>query len=256
MHDSVNLGWKLSMVLKGLAHPSLLHTYESERLPNVQKLINYDKDISRLMTMQLPLGWTGDLKADPNEILGTVMNEASNFTSGLSISFDFNAINTQGSLSSDTATLPISPGQRAPDVELQKPGTNEITRLHTQTPNIAKFHVVVFTGDAEYTKAKFRSISDAIHVSSLLSDATLPISWLTISATVGPSIFEVLGISPIGKIFYDQKQTAHLRYGVDLKGGGIFVIRPDGWVATAAELKVEAVAEVEAYFRRVLVIKD
>jgi phenol 2-monooxygenase len=60
IHDASNLGWKLSMVLDGLASPSLLNTYESERLPNVQKLITYDEDISRLMTVQLPVGWAGD----------------------------------------------------------------------------------------------------------------------------------------------------------------------------------------------------
>jgi phenol 2-monooxygenase len=68
LHDACNLGWKLSLVLRGLAPTSLLSTYEGERLPNVQKLINYDKDISRLMTLQLPIGWKGDSNADPNEV--------------------------------------------------------------------------------------------------------------------------------------------------------------------------------------------
>ena len=48
IHDACNLGGKPSVVLKGLAPPSLLETYEIEHLPNVQKLINYDEDISRL----------------------------------------------------------------------------------------------------------------------------------------------------------------------------------------------------------------
>jgi phenol 2-monooxygenase len=51
IHDSINLAWKLSLVLKGLAHSSFLTTYEGERQPNMQKLINYDKNISRLITM-------------------------------------------------------------------------------------------------------------------------------------------------------------------------------------------------------------
>jgi phenol 2-monooxygenase len=111
IHDACNLGWKLSMVLDGLTHPSLLDTYESERLPNVQKLINYDKDISRLMTMQLPLGWKGDPNADPNEILGTIMEEASTFTSGLSIAFDLNVLNVKGSFESSSEPGPVTPGQ-------------------------------------------------------------------------------------------------------------------------------------------------
>jgi phenol 2-monooxygenase len=146
IHDASNLGWKLSMVLDGLASPSLLNTYESERLPNVQKLITYDEDISRLMTMQLPVGWAGDPNADPNEILGTVMDEASTFTSGLSIAFELNVLNVRRTFESIAKLAPVSPGQRGPDVQLQKPGTNEATRLHKETPNNARFHVVVIAG--------------------------------------------------------------------------------------------------------------
>lgn len=254
IHDSVNLGWKLALVLSGLAPPSLLQTYESERLPNVQKLINYDKDISRLMTMQLPIGWKGDPKADPNEILGVVMEEASTFTSGLSIAFEINSLNVNGSFKSISDTPPVTPGQRGPDVQLHKPGTNESTRLHTETPNIGRFHIVVFAGEPDYTKSNLKSVSEAVDASKILTEARLPVSWLTISATIGPSAFEVLGVMPFGRVFYDPKHTAHIRYGVDKRKGGIFVLRPDGWTATATELKIEAIEELEGYFRRVLLL--
>jgi phenol 2-monooxygenase len=256
MHDAVNLAWKLSLVLKGLALPTLLDTYESERLPNVQKLINYDKDISRLMTMQLPLGWKGDPQADPNEVLGSVMEEASTFTSGLSIAFDINSINVQGSFVSSSDPAPVSPGLRGPDVQLQKPGTNEATRLHKETPNIGRFHVVVFAGDPSHTSSSIASLLKSLETSQLLSSTTLPISWLTIPVKSGPSAFEVLGIIPFGKVFYDQKNTAHVRYGVDVKKGAIVVLRPDGWVATAVALKIGAVEELEEYFGKVLIMRN
>lgn len=35
MRDGFNLGWKLDLVLRGLAHPSILDTYETERRPHV-----------------------------------------------------------------------------------------------------------------------------------------------------------------------------------------------------------------------------
>jgi phenol 2-monooxygenase len=252
MHDSINLGWKLSMVLKGLAPPSLLHTYESERLPNVQKLINYDKDISRLMSLQLPIGWKGDPNADPNEILGLVMEEASTFTSGLSIAFDINSLNIKGSFISSSDPAPVTPGQRGPDVQLQKPGTNEVTRLHQVTPNIARFHVVVFAGESKNTANSLKALSKALDGSKLFSNVLLPVSWVTISAITGPSAFEVLGVMPFGRVFYDSKHTAHVRYGVDTKKGGIFVLRPDGWIAIATELEADAVEELEGYFKSVL----
>jgi phenol 2-monooxygenase len=255
MHDSVNLGWKLSMVLRNMAPTSLLHTYEGERLPNVQKLINYDKDISRLMTMQLPIGWKGDPNADPNEVLGVVMEEASTFTSGLSIAFDFNTINTRGSFISKSDPAPVIAGQRGPDVQLQKPGTNEATRLHKETPNIARFHVIVFAGDPNYTKSNLKSLSAAVDGWKLCQNAELPISWLTIPAKSGPSAYELLGnIMPFGKVFYDPQHTAHVRYGVDIEKGGIFVLRPDGWVGTATILNENAVGELEKYFGGILSI--
>jgi phenol 2-monooxygenase len=249
LHDACNLGWKLSMVLNGLAPLSLLHTYEGERLPNVQKLINYDKDISRLMTMQLPIGWKGDPNADPNEVLGVVMEEASTFTSGLSIAFAINAINVKGSFVARSDPAPVSPGQRGPDVQLQKPGSMETTRLHAQTPNAARFHIIIFAGEPEHTSSSLKSFTRAVESSKTFSKDCLPISWLMIPAKSGHSAFELLNVSPLGKVFYDEKQTAHMRYGVDVKKGGIFVMRPDGWVGTATELIARAAEELEVYFK-------
>lgn len=254
IHDACNLGWKLSMVLNGHAPASLLATYETERLPNVQKLINYDKDISRLMTMQLPESWTGDPNTDPNEVLGVVMAEAATFTSGLSIAFDVNSLNVEGSFKSNQDPAPVSAGQRGPDVQLQRPGTLEPTRLHRETPNNARFHVIVFAGLPENTSGSLKSLSTDLESSKRFGNA-LPISWLTIAAKSGPSAFELLGVMPFGKIFYDEKQTAHFRYGVDLKEGAVIVLRPDGWVATAVALKSGAVEELESYFRSILVVR-
>lgn len=254
MHDAVNLAWKLSMVLRRLAPSSLLSTYESERLPNVQKLINYDKDISRLMTMQLPVDWSGDPNADPNEILGTVMEEASTFTSGLSIAFDSNNVNVPGTFKSNIDPAPVMPGQRGPDVQLQKPGTFEATRLHKETPNIARFHAIVFAGEPEHTSVYLKEFSAAWEKSKMFSGVS-PISWLTVPAKSSPSAYELLGVVPFGKVFYDKEQTAHSRYGINVKEGAIFVMRPDGWVGTAAALGGDAVEELELYFKNVLLMK-
>ncbi|CAG8084545.1 unnamed protein product [Penicillium olsonii] len=42
MHDSFNLAWKLNLVARGLAKPSLLNTYEEERQKIAHDLINFD----------------------------------------------------------------------------------------------------------------------------------------------------------------------------------------------------------------------
>lgn len=251
LHDAVNLAWKLALVLRGDAHHDLLHSYEAERRPNVEKLINYDKDISRLMTMQLPLDWKGDPNADPNEVLGVVMAEAATFSSGLGIYYDSDDyLNVKGSFECGTELTSAAPGRRVADVKLQKPGTRERTRLHKETPNVGKFYIVIFAGNPESTGKQLSNLSGALEKSSLYQNKALPVSWLTISAKYGPSACEVLGIPAIGRIFYDEGNTAHQRYCVKPEEGAIFVLRPDGWVGTAARLDNGAVEELTAYFDR------
>jgi phenol 2-monooxygenase len=254
MHDAVNLGWKLSLVLQGLAKPDLLHTYEAERLPNVQRLINYDKDISRLMTMQLPENWQGDPNADPNEILGHVMKEAATFSSGLGIYYEPDTyLNLGGSL----ATSSVHAGQRAPDVPLQKPATFETTRLQVETPNTATFYIVLFAGDVARTKSLLATFTKAVSNVSWLFDPDLPIGWLSIFAGPGgPSAFETLGGMPFGRVFYDEDHSAHQRYGIDIEKGAVFVLRPDGWVGTVVEMDDGASVKLETYFNRFLVGVD
>jgi phenol 2-monooxygenase len=256
IHDAVNLGWKLSLVLQGIATPDILKTYEAERKPNVQKLINYDRDIARLMTMQLPEGWTGDPAADPNEVLGTVMAEAASFTSGLEISYTPDDLLNVVSAPSLSA---VQPGQRGPDVPLQKPGTFEATRLQKETPNTAIFYAVVFAGNPLYTMEKLPVTLAGIQSSAATDDEDDCdiLAWRTIISVPSDvrisSAFELLGgADPAGKAFFDQSDKAHARYGIDVEKGAVVVLRPDGWVGTVLALDEQAGQGVATYIRRIL----
>lgn len=50
MHDTYNLGWKIGLVVKGLAKRSILRTYQSERRRIAQDLIAFDHRFSRLFS--------------------------------------------------------------------------------------------------------------------------------------------------------------------------------------------------------------
>jgi phenol 2-monooxygenase len=214
-------------------------------------LINYDKDISRLMTMQLPEGWTGDPDADPNEILGVVMAEAATFSSGLGIYYE---PDSYLNLMQSSGVSSVQPGQRAPDVKLRKPATFEFTRLQTETPNTATFYVVLFAGEVARTKIALGSFTAAIEKLSWLSDSDAPVSCFSIIAGPGgPSAYETLGGMPSGRVFYDEDCSAHLRYGVAAEKGAVVVLRPDGWVGTIVELGESAVEKLLRYFGQFLV---
>jgi hypothetical protein len=45
----LNLGWKLSLVYKGLSGPTLLDSYDSERLPVIAEMLNITTDILKRM---------------------------------------------------------------------------------------------------------------------------------------------------------------------------------------------------------------
>ena len=51
-----NLGWKLALVLKGQAQPSLLNSYELERIPIISEMLQistslHDKGISEVIQL-------------------------------------------------------------------------------------------------------------------------------------------------------------------------------------------------------------
>lgn len=254
VHDAVNLAWKLFLVLRGVAKPELLETYEHERRPNAQKLIHYDKDISTLISHRLPESWKGDPTADPNQVLAEVFKGAKGFNTGLTISFDSNLLNIPPtspgaggtSLSPiDTIPTPATAGYRAPDIPLQCPATLQPTTLHALTPNNARFYVVVFAGNLVTTRndgstnpnlTQIHRFANALHSSVLFfpspiikgnseSAATatdsplptsLPVTFLTILASQAPSVFEVLGpAASFGRAYFDSSGDGHRRYGIN-----------------------------------------
>jgi 2-polyprenyl-6-methoxyphenol hydroxylase-like FAD-dependent oxidoreductase/catechol 2,3-dioxygenase-like lactoylglutathione lyase family enzyme len=54
MRDAVNLAWKLDLVLSGRAEASLLDTYTSERLPQVQSYIQFSIELGKIICISDP----------------------------------------------------------------------------------------------------------------------------------------------------------------------------------------------------------
>lgn len=258
IHDAVNLAWKLSLQIRGLSTPQVLETYNSERTSAVTRLINYDKDISLLMTHKWPLWYKGDPSADPHVVLGRIFEEASSFNTGLGISYSENVINQMNpvyynsscSKTAESEPGSIVPGSRAPDTELITPCTNLKIRLHRVTRNICKFKIVVFTGTAKLEPAPaLKALREYLQRHPHLASHEA-IGWITIPGGLSCSSYEALGMDPLGETYYDPSGSAHKRYGVSLERGGVVVIRPDGLVGFRCGIDGE---EVRGYFSKVLV---
>ena len=54
IQDAFNLGWKLALVVRGLATPKLLESYEAERMPVARSVVNMTDRMTRAVTAQNP----------------------------------------------------------------------------------------------------------------------------------------------------------------------------------------------------------
>jgi phenol 2-monooxygenase (NADPH) len=231
IHDAVNLAWKLALQIRGITRPDVLRTYEPERISAVQKLINYDKDISLLMSRKWPSWYMGDPDADPNIVLGEVFEKAATFNTGLGISYGPNVLNQ-----SSPSQLNVIPGSRPPDVVLTSPATKENIRFQRVTLNSAKFWVVVFTGNTESTRPALLQLERDLEADQVLKTHKA-IAWLTIIMDFSCSPYEGLGMKPFGNAYFDPSGSAHEKFGVDLEKGALVILRPDGLLACGGSLE-------------------
>lgn len=268
VHDAVNLGWKLAMVLNGTLKPDVLETYDLERRPNAQKLIKYDEDISILISGRLPTGWTGN--KDPNAALGEIFEEATGFNTGLTIGYEPNVAvwrnqaneNPEEKKARSTIPAPAIPGYRAPDVRLLLPALWEPVWLNEVTPNVARFYVMIFAGDAQDSQEKFQAFRSTLVSSKhfsigndgiTASPQPWPVDFLTILRQRSASVWADLGTDPLGNAYYDTDDgNAGRRYGLDSKAGSVFILRPDGFIGAIFPLSSQGAEETITFFDRLL----
>ena len=258
VHDAVNLSWKLAGVLKTWYHPSIHLTYNSERRPIAEKLIQLDKTFSALISGKVP----AELKAistDPNVLFSKVIDENVRFTTGFGIGYGPNMLNVP------TKSGTLASGCRPPDVLVYAPGASSRlpTRLQTVTKNFGSFWVVVFAGEPLLTRTSLKTFR--LHLDNSTTAAFLRkaeadainggemrrIKLLTMIVGNKPQVDEALGISRLGLVYYDHDTSAHMRYGMSPSEGGVVVLRPDGMLAFATGL--DSAREVDEYFDGIFV---
>ncbi|KAG8672290.1 hypothetical protein FPOAC2_05668 [Fusarium poae] len=86
MQDSYNLGWKIALVVKGIAKPDVLKTYQSERRRVAQDLIEFDHRFSRLFSGR-PAKDVMDEEGVSMEEFKDAFEKGNMFASGLSVNY-------------------------------------------------------------------------------------------------------------------------------------------------------------------------
>ncbi|KAF9525492.1 FAD binding domain-containing protein [Crepidotus variabilis] len=241
VHDSYNLAWKLALVLKNQAPPSLLSTYNIERVPIVSEMLN--------ITTELML----------KTFARNANQDSSTFDRGgklnlLGVNYRFSPIVIDGG-EKQAAVSPyggapgdhVRAGDRAPDapglLPLDKPGdvgiTDEphVTRLFKILD--LRWHIVLIFEDNIPGGLKLDSTT-AMYSPELVRFVVVRQSGQashtgTVNSTAGLKIFE------------DTQGHAYKAYKSNDDVSNVFVIRPDGYVGA----RLKDIKDVRTYFQGV-----
>ncbi len=233
LHDAVNLSWKLAGRINGWLSEEALDTYSAERRPIAQRIIEQDKIISVLTGGEVPKQLQGDSEADAHKLLTETYKKNASLNTGLGITYAADDLTVVASTT--TVTQKVRPGERAPDILVQRPGLRIPLRLHSVTKNCGKFTIILFCGDPSQTQVSSKSFREYLDGSaSFLRYAVDIFQAVTIIAgsNEAGSAAERLGSPCFGNAFYDIDGLAHERYGISLSNGAVIVTRPDGTIGT------------------------
>ncbi|KAJ5257239.1 hypothetical protein N7478_013343 [Penicillium angulare] len=132
MHDSFNLAWKLNLVIRGLAKPDLLSTYEEERRKIANDLINFDTEHCKAFEQG-------------EEALAKNFDENIRFISGVGAEYSAGVL----SCWNDSNSTPLRPGE----LQLPAKATRYIDAnpvdVQLDIPLLGQFRIYFFVPDVQ-----------------------------------------------------------------------------------------------------------
>ena len=141
-------------------------------------------------------------------------------------------------IEASTANLKLSPGQRAPDVLVQKPGMQLQVRLFELFKNVGKFTILNFCGYPHKTASHLRSWREYIDgresYKRYQADLIQELSLIVTNNDFG-SITEKLGMEAFGRAYVDADGSAHDRYGFSDSTAAVVILRPDGSIGLLSQ---------------------
>ncbi|KAL3480808.1 FAD binding domain-containing protein [Aspergillus californicus] len=175
MQDTFNLGWKLASVIRGVLYPSVLETYQQERLPVAEQLIALDQRICREMCSKRDGGveaQSGRFSADHRRAL----EQENSSMSGVAVTYQPNSLVTStvsdASLPNGVASCTSRPsvarnlrvGARIPSVLILNQSDSQACHLHQILPSTGQWNLIIFGGDiaAANQKRRVAALADAL----------------------------------------------------------------------------------------------
>ncbi|KAG2137579.1 FAD binding domain-containing protein [Suillus bovinus] len=262
INDAHNLAWKIALVVRGWADPSLLSTYESERRKFALDLIAFDKMYSTLFSGK-PLTEENSHGVAPEQFM-EIFKQFGAFTSGIGVHYGPSVaiLDRNQGLASGLAI-----GERFPPYKFIRAADAGPVEIQDLLPADFRFKLLVFTGD-------FSDPLQQARVKSMVAIMQKPESFLNRYLTPSKGSenprFDIITISKgrkegfnflqfptllrshWSKVFIDDIDVTgsfggkgYSYYGVGHEGA-LIAVRPDGYVGAIAPL--DGVEELDAYF--------
>lgn len=262
MQDTFNLGWKIALVLKGIANPKILSTYAVERRQVAQDLIDFDHRFSRLFSGR-PAKDVMDAEGVSMEEFKDAFLKGNMFASGLSVKYGASELVATKASNQSLATG-ITLGMRFNSFKVLNQADARPWHFQERLKADGRFRVVLFAGNILEAGQKLRVDrfcarldsedsfirrvkSTGAPVDSVVEVLTIHSSKRTDTELLRdfPEILHPFDKSTgwnYDKVFADDVSyhegfgDAYQNYGVDKERGCVVIVRPDQYVAWVGEL--------------------
>lgn len=165
MNDTHNLSWKLAMVIKGLAYPDILKTYEFERRNYAKQLIENDREFAKLVTGKAAEN-THEATAAYDE-LRAAYAKFSGFFSGITVEYESSLITTNSSETQRLAEGAVIGKSFRSQIVVRHVDARPF-HIHDQMPTDLRFRIMIFTGDCRMP-SQLKKISETADVLKALA---------------------------------------------------------------------------------------
>ncbi|MBS0425641.1 MAG: FAD-dependent monooxygenase [Proteobacteria bacterium] len=208
LQDAYNLAWKLALVIKEKAKPSLLDSYQSERYPVICKVVKQTEELTNMSlfdkAFSAKLHHFCDKILDDKKLELKIINQIEQ----LDIRYKESPVIDYHEC---VSTKSPRQGERAPGVFIDKS-----TRLYDYLRN-AQHNILLFAG----LSASNEAIEKIKETQQWLSK--------TYSDLIKIHIISTSKLEDFKNSIIDVNAAVHKRYGV--KDNAIFIIRPDNYIA-------------------------
>ncbi|MBO3661901.1 FAD-dependent monooxygenase [Microbacterium stercoris] len=274
MQDAFNLGWKLAAVLEGRADASLLETYDAERRPIAQELIDFDREWSAMLAQPAQDPDHPERGGVTAAELATYWARQGRYTAGVAARYAPGRLTGKGTHQHLATGFEI--GTRFHSAEVVRVGDGRLLQLgHTHEAD-GRWRLYAFADAGEQalrallgwlrtdpsspvvrTRRDGDDIDALIDVRAILQSPLHDVDFAGLPEILRPRTGR-LGLVDYEKAFTAAPTGSAATAGIDIYGergvsreaGALVVVRPDQYVAHV--LPLDARGELTGFFEGIL----